>query len=254
MEETNKYKYNCVICKKTYMKKSSLDKHKILCDFKIKSQREHKIEEEELDDIPNHLQLVKIVQELTIKCNRLEEKIEQMQNWVDRKKKKINIIEWLNNNIQGIINYNEWINTNISADASDFEYLMENNLLQTITRVLQNNLQEEKNPIICFSEKHHPIFYIVIGENTWRKAEHEDLVLLFKKIQNKILRELTKWKKENESKFDDNIRLNEKFQKAVIKLMSMSFQPDPNFNKMRNILCDFVKKDLKNIIEYDIEL
>ena len=33
-------KYCCLACNKQYTRKSSLDKHKILCDFKIKTKRE----------------------------------------------------------------------------------------------------------------------------------------------------------------------------------------------------------------------
>ena len=68
-------KYCCQVCKKTYTRKTSLDKHKILCDFKTKTKLEHQVEEEELGDVPTHEQLVKIVQELTFKYVKLEEKM-----------------------------------------------------------------------------------------------------------------------------------------------------------------------------------
>ena len=72
-------KYCCSVCKKNYTRKSSLDKHKILCDFKAKSKQEHQVDEEELGDTPTHEQLVKIVQELTFKYVKLEEKMEHLQ-------------------------------------------------------------------------------------------------------------------------------------------------------------------------------
>jgi uncharacterized protein YeeX (DUF496 family) len=234
MNEIISNKYICEVCKKQYIKKSSLDKHKILCEFKLKTQREKKIEEEEGDDIPSYSQLVKIVQELTLKCNTLEIKIEAMQKWVERKKKKINIIDWLNNNINTSVSYVEWINNIINIIPEHFEYLMENNLYQTIEYIIEYNLSLIKDdnfiyPIKCFSEK-QTIFYIAEknedGSSLWKKAEHEDIVLLFKKIYNKMLSELTKWKKENEKKFDENTKLCEIFNKAVIKLMSISFHHD----------------------------
>ena len=52
--------YRCESCKKTYTKKSSLDKHKLLCDYKSKSKLELKVAEEELGDIPSYDQLVKL--------------------------------------------------------------------------------------------------------------------------------------------------------------------------------------------------
>jgi DNA-directed RNA polymerase subunit RPC12/RpoP len=255
MEETNKYK--CINCKKKYTKATSLEKHQILCDYKLKTEREKKIETEENEDIPDYIQLVKLVQELTIKCNKLESKVEQMQKWVDRKKKKINVIEWLNNNINAFVSYAEWVNTNIEIIPEHFEYLMEYNLYQTLEHIIQYNFSEEYiYPIRCFSEK-SIIFYVAEkkedGSTIWKKAQHEDIVLLFRKIYNKMLYELTKWKKENECKFDDSPKLCEKFQKAVIKLMNISFHQDSVFSRMRNVLFNYIKTDLKSVIEYDLE-
>jgi hypothetical protein len=85
--------YCCNLCKKSYTRKSSLDKHKLLCDYKTKSKLEHKVEDEELGDTPTYEQLVKIVQELAFKYVKLEEKIEQMQVWVSQKKQKIKVID-----------------------------------------------------------------------------------------------------------------------------------------------------------------
>ena len=81
--------YCCDLCKKSYTRKSSLDKHKLLCNYKSKSKIEHKVEEEELGDTPTYEQLVKIVQELTFKYVKMEEKLEHLQKWVNQKKQKI---------------------------------------------------------------------------------------------------------------------------------------------------------------------
>jgi hypothetical protein len=253
-------KYECKICKKQYTRKNSLDNHYILCEYKLKTNREKKIDSEELNDIPSYLELVKIVQELTKKCNKLEIKVEEMQKWVTNKKKKINIIEWLNKNVNTSDSYIDWINMNIQVLPEHFDYLMEHNLYQTIEYVLQYNFNKEYEnyiyPIKCFSEK-QAIFYISekdeCGNSLWKKAIHEDIIYLYKKIYNKMLNELTIWKKENEHKFDTNIKLCEIFNKAVIKLMSISFHQDSMFSRMRNVLFNIIKTDLQSIVEYDFE-
>jgi hypothetical protein len=76
-QKMNSTRHYCILCNKEYTRKSSLEKHKILCEYKTKSKREHKIEEEELGDVPTHFQLVKIVQELTLKYVKMEEKLEE---------------------------------------------------------------------------------------------------------------------------------------------------------------------------------
>jgi uncharacterized protein YeeX (DUF496 family) len=253
-------KYCCLLCKKNYSRKISLDKHKILCDFKSKSKLELQVEEEEFGDTPSHEQLVKIVQELTFKYIKLEEKMETLQKWVNQKKQKIKVIDWLNEHIEPTIGFKEWITT-IQVMPEDALSLFENNIFQTFQLVIENNLKENNDfiyPIKCFSQKTN-IFYIyeTVDENkcVWIQATTEQILLLLKKIQGKIITELTKWKLANKAQIDSNDKLSDQFNKAVIKLMSVNFTThDVGASRIRNALYTFLKTDLKNLIEYEFEL
>jgi hypothetical protein len=253
-------KYCCLLCKKSYSRKISLDKHKILCDFKSKSKLELQVEEEEFGDTPSHEQLVKIVQELTFKYIKLEEKMETLQKWVNQKKQKIKVIDWLNEHIEPTIGFKEWITT-VQVMPEDALSLFENNIFQTFQLVIENNLKENNDfiyPIKCFSQKTN-IFYIceTVDENkcVWIQATTEQILLLLKKIQGKIITELTKWKLSNKAQIDSNDKLSDQFNKAVIKLMSVNFTThDVGASRIRNALYTFLKTDLKNLIEYEFEL
>ena len=253
-------KYCCQVCKKTYTRKTSLDKHKILCDFKTKTKLEHQVEEEELGDVPTHEQLVKIVQELTFKYVKLEEKMEHLQKWVNQKKQKIKVIDWLNEHIDATIGFKEWITT-VQVLPEDALSLFDNNIFQTFQLIIENNLKETNEfiyPIKCFSQKTN-IFYVcektVDNKCIWEQSTTDSVLLLFKKIQCKIIAELTKWKVTNKAQIDGNDKLSDQFNKAVIKLMSVNFTThDVNASRIRNGLYTFLKTDLKNLIEYEFEL
>ena len=253
-------KYCCQVCKKTYTRKTSLDKHKILCDFKTKTKLEHQVEEEELGDVPTHEQLVKIVQELTFKYVKLEEKMEHLQKWVNQKKQKIKVIDWLNEHIDATIGFKEWITT-VQVLPEDALSLFDNNIFQTFQLIIENNLKETNEfiyPIKCFSQKTN-IFYVCekTADNKciWEQSTTDSVLLLFKKIQSKIIAELTKWKLTNKAQIDGNDKLSDQFNKAVIKLMSVNFTThDVNASRIRNGLYTFLKTDLKNLIEYEFEL
>lgn len=256
----NKNKFSCVICNKHYIKKSSLDKHKILCDFKLKSQRERQIELEESADTLTHQQLVKIVQELSLKLVKMEENMEEMKKWVDKKKQKLklNIITWLNENINPTIGFLEWIHTQISVKNEHFIELMENTIFHTLQHIFEHNLCDKSDfiyPICCFSQK-VGVFYIceklVDGTAQWQQLVLQDFVLILKKIQQKMIQELTKWKEQNQHKFDDDNRLSVVFNKSVIKLMDISFNQDNNMSRVKNGLYEYWKKDLKSL-EFDFE-
>lgn len=255
----NNNKYCCNACNKHYTRKLSLDKHKILCDFKHKTKREHQIEFEELGDIPNHIQLVKIVQELTFKLIKMDEKMEEMQKWVEKKKKKLNVIVWLNSNIVPTIGFLEWVNTMFVVEPEHFEYLMESNLFQTIQQVFEYNLSKKDDficPVRCFVEK-KGIFYICEnnhdGTVEWKQLELSEMILILKIFQNRMIKEITKWKLTNQYNFDDNTKMSNSFNRAIIKLMNLTFTQDANLTRIKNGLYNYLKTNLKYIIESEFE-
>jgi hypothetical protein len=265
----------CNVCSKYYSRKSSLEKHKILCAFKQKTKYEIKVETEESADIPNHLQLAKIVQELTLKLIKMEEKMEIMQKYVDKKKKQINVLTWLNSNtgLKPMQIFKEWVKNSICVGQNDIENLMVNSLHYTFQRIFEsqiliNNDEIEDNysysyiyPVKSFQQKQNMI-YIYDQEETqqqqnpgsklWRQMNQEDFVLLLKIIQQNLIGELSKWKIANKGKFDESDKISDLFNRAVIKLMNVSFTPDSTFSKIRNSLYNHVKIDLKPLIEVEI--
>ena len=252
--------YCCEMCKKSYTRKSSLDKHKLLCDYKAKSKLDHKVEDEELGDTPTHEQLVKIVHELAFKYVKLEEKVEQMQAWVSQKKQKIKVIDWLNEHVNATIGFKEWTTT-ITVTPQIALSLIDYNAFQIFQHVLEYNLSkgtEFIHPIKCFSQKQN-VFYVCEktpdGKNVWTQMETDELLLVLKKVQNKLLSELSKWKLENNSKITEDDKLSEQFNKAIIKLMNITILAhDVNVGRIRNNLYNCLKMDLKNLIEYEFHL
>lgn len=254
-------KYCCSLCKKSYTRKSSLDKHKILCDFKSKTKQEHQVDEEELGDTPTHEQLVKIVQELTFKYIKMEEKLEHLQKWVNQKKQKIKVIDWLNEHVTSTIGFKEWI-TLVQVLPDHAISLFENNIFQTFQLIIEHNLKETNSefvyPIKCFSQKTN-IFYVCEktpdNKCVWEQVPTEVILVFFKKIQSKLIGELTKWKMTNKAQIDGNDKLSDQFNKAVIKLMNVNLTThDVGASRLRNSLYTFLKTDLKNLIEYEFEL
>jgi hypothetical protein len=235
-------KYKCIICKKEYTKKTSIDKHRLLCDFKSKSKAELIIEEEDSRDKPTVDQLIKIVQAMSIKQEKMAEKIEEMQQYIARKKQKLDVITHLNQNVNASIGFLEWVTSTIQVSAAHFVHLMENTVFQTFQLILEQNLTNIDAkfvyPIKCFKDKAN-IFYICEkgeeNESIWRPAETTEMTQLLKKIQIQLLAELSKWKQANKQNIADNDRLSDQFNKAVIKLMNISFAADGivNVNKIK---------------------
>lgn len=246
-------KYKCLICKKEYTRKASIDKHRILCDFKSKTKTELIVEEEEIGDKPTYDQLVKIVQELALKQAKTELQLHEMQQYIARKKKKLDIITHLNTTINASIGFLEWITMTISVSTNDFEHLFDNTVFQTYQHILEQNLTNIDPhfiyPIKCFKDKANVFYICEKGENErenesiWREAEATEITQLLKKIHYLLLSALTKWKQENKEKIMDNDKLSDQFNKAVIKLMNICFTADgaSNINRIKNTLYNYLR-------------
>ena len=68
-----------------------------------------------------------------------------------------------------------------------------------------------------------------------------------------MIREVSKWKTENQYKFDENDKISELFNKTVIKLMNISFTQDATLSRIKNSLFNYLKMDLNKIVDYEFE-
>jgi hypothetical protein len=251
----------CDICNKQYTRKSSLDNHKILCDFKIKTKREHQIDDEELDDTPTHYQLVKIVQKLTLDMIKMEEKMEQMQKWVNKTKKKINVLEWLNNNsnLKLEIIFDD-LADNITIIDSDIELLFNSDFYDVLNEIFIRNIynkDENEIPLFSFIQKTNTIYVYTRDKTTseldWIELSKEKLIYFLNKVHFKIVKSLSEWNKKNIDKINSSDKMAEIFTKAKIKLMGIDFKHEQTFSKVKQSIYNKTKKDIKALIEYDFE-
>lgn len=247
--------YSCALCKKDYTRKSSLDKHIVLCEFKSKSKLDLQVAVEEAPDKPTYDQLVQIVQELSIKYVRMEEKMGEMQHYIDRKKKKVDVIGWLNTHVKPTTGFLEWVNSIVTVEPSHFLYLLrpETTIFETIHEVFAYNLEKRDFicPLTCFAQK-NGVFYICEPEQengfVWVELELKDFVLLLKQVQRKLIGELSEWRKTNQKLFYENDKIADQFNKAVIKLMNITFVQDANMSRIKNGLYHYLRKDLDCLV------
>jgi len=254
--------HSCHCCGKTYTRKSSHSKHVILCEVLYKSKREKKCEEEESTDIPSTKQLYNIIQELAIKYQNMEKKMNDMQKWVETKKRKLNVIEWLNVNIlidstSGITIQN-WIQT-IQVTEEHIEVLIEGNMFQTLSAILKDQLKKDKKlsksiPLYCLTQKPN-LFYCYNDETVkWSHFSAEEFIIMLKRLHGKIVKALCEWHDKNIFRINGNDKMEILYNQTMIKLMSANFTHDAQIvSKIRIALYQELKTDMKNVIEYEFE-
>lgn len=268
--ENDSKKHSCKYCGKQYTRKTAHSRHVILCEIfhknKEQSQHEIKCEEEENSSIPSTKQLYKIIQELAIKYQTMEQKLNDMQKWVETKKKKINVINWLNENKEPTININIWINS-IQVTEEHIEILIEHNITKMLSEILRKKVSIAKSnetsnaseseyvsPLFCLTQKENAFYSYNSEEEKWAKFTTDDFIVMLKRIHKKILIALCEWHDKNIERINSSDKMQILYNKTMIKLMAANFTQDSQLlSKTRTDLYNNLKIDLKHIIECEFE-
>jgi hypothetical protein len=242
----------CKYCGKSYKKRENLDKHIVICDLLDKSKK--KITEEDEDFvIPNAKHMFQMLLELGKKYNNLEEKMLEMTKWISKKKKKINVIEWLNANLEQKIVFDNLV-FNIVVSTEHAIAILDNSFYDVLHNIFSDTLfVMENKPIFAFAQKAN-LFYIYQNEG-WIIASREKLMWFFNKIHMKLIDVFYSYRKvklaelsgTNKDKFETSC------DKAIVKLMTIDFRVENIFSKTKNVLFNGLKTDMKALVEYEFE-
>lgn len=242
----------CVNCGKSYKKRENLTKHLIMCDFlKMKPLDE---EDEEII-IPSSRIMYKLLIELGQKYNKLEEQMNEMTKWVSKKKKKINVMDWLNSNIVPKMTFDSFMEKRLIFKDADMEFVMSSTFYDVMHQAFSCSLFEmEDLPIFAFAQKVNTL-YVFQGENIgWMELSKEKMIKWFNKMHIQFVGAFYSWIKAKRAEMGTHSdKFETAFDKANIKLMSVDFRVENMFSKMRGILFNGLKKDMKALIEYEFE-
>jgi hypothetical protein len=248
----------CVHCGKSYKTRTNLEKHLLLCELLHKRKTTRLVLEEEEDmPIPSQKRMYQLLLELGQKYIKLEEKVEEINKYVVKKKKKINIVEWLNENIKPNILFDS-LPEQIHITYDNVEFLFNNSFYDTLNEIFVNtiyNINEIENPIFAFIQKNNT-FYIydkVEGYNVWSELTNEKLIKFLNKIQMKISKSFYEWKKLHLQEIKDNDKVSTLYDKAMIKLMSAEFKQESVLSKIKSNMFSRMKTDIKALVEYEFD-
>jgi hypothetical protein len=244
----------CAYCGKGYKKRTNYDNHYVLCELLHRSSKKGSIIDDK-EEIPSQRKLYQMLLELGKKVNGLDEKVDEINKWVVKKKKKINIIEWLNTNITPSYNFSN-ITDKMTVCEEDINNLFDNSFVdvlnQIFSRTIYNN-PENNLPIVTFSQKANLFYIYENADIKWVEITKENFIKFLNKIYMKISRSFSEWKKTNKDKIENDDKLQNLCDKTSIKLYSVDFRNDTTFGKIRNCMFSRMKTDIQAIVEYEFE-
>jgi hypothetical protein len=229
--ETCPFLYFCDICDEKFNSRSTLWRHKKICQTQISYNKEinYEIDMKKIiiDMMKKNTELLEEVKELA-----KEPKIINNNNTTNNT--QFNIMNYLNNDCKDAMNLSDFINE-LPFSLNDLEIMGTKGYQQSMedTFIKQLTIMDKtKRPIHC-SDKKRKSFYIK-DDNIWEKDEdNSKIVNGLKKISQKHIEILTSWTNYNKN-WSFNERKQDFFNKSVQEVAK--YNDSKQINKLINKL------------------
>ena len=234
----------CNHCGKIYTKKSSMEKHLLLCNIIHQTKREKKIQEQESNDTPTTKQLLEIINTLVKKCDKLEAEVKDIQRHLSNKNKKINVLNILKEKPIPSFYFNKLIDS-FDINQTYIEFLIKNTLCKTIEEIFKDVFDNSIiYPIACFSHRKNMFYIYEEDTQSWREMQENEFLSFMNSLQRKIMIEFNEWKKINIEKIKNSDEFSEIYNQNIVKLMVSFKENDVLLKKIKANLFNLIKQDM----------
>ena len=231
-------------CGKEYKRLKNFQEHRALCEMLRVSDNENI---EHLDDIPSQTEIWFAMKELIKKNKKLENEVKELKSWVKKQKKKLSLIDWLNDKCK-CSNSETDIITESELNQEDLLMVFEHDLIKGIVFILDRLMNEyTERPIKAFDQKLNTLF--IYHKNGWKILDDDELKKIILTIRRKLIGELNTYIERNQRMVDDLDNNDDEWYKNISKVMG--YDDDVLVKKVKFKLYDKIKYNLKNIIEYE---
>ena len=242
--------YKCISCNREYQRKLFYDKHILLCHLMMtKSVATMEKENEEQADTPTVRVLYEIILEMNAKMVKMEARLDEYAKWVETRKRKINIVEWLNDKYKSYPStYMNWFNS-IKLSRLHLEMMFEMDYVPGVVAILQTLLPGENSdtlPLKCFEQKDNIIF--IFHEDKWQIMSVEMFDTLIMSISKKLIGEFIVW----QSEYADQMESDDfaaTYAKNLKRVMGGNTSIELLGLRVKKELFKYLKVNLKNVME-----
>ena len=231
----------CPHCNKKFKINKSLVKHIMLCQLNNKDKNELTVE-------PTQKEMWSILQKLYADNEKLKKKVESLEKIVNKDVKKMNMIDWLNQNDKGI-NIEGWLKMNIVVTLEDLNIIFMSDYTRGLSNILENNINDDKNnPFRAFSHKTKELY--VYEKNKWKKCKKRDIMKIFDRISLNILKKSKEYDKtlsKQEKYGSDNMR----YLKNCDKIMIVDTKKKEKYYKhIESSIIGLINKNLNDMAKF----
>jgi hypothetical protein len=196
---SRKFIYKCSLCNQKWKTKYIFDRHVLMCKLTLNSLKETENEIEELQGMPSLIDLYKIVQEMAIKQEKMQTTIDELSKYVQGKKKKINILDWLKKTYPDTETVNNW-SENITVTDECLQTIFDNDIIQGVLNILIEN----KPPIYCFNT--HANQFYAYEDSCWKILSNDGFDNILQIIIKLIYKKFSDWYENQKSIVDNKVQ------------------------------------------------
>ena len=193
--------FTCSYCKKQFIRKIYFDNHYSICQIKQLAHDTSESTKQTIDDLPTKRDMWLMIQQLSKRYITLEKKYIEIEKYVQKEKKKLNILDYLNkpSTLKPIISFTKWLER-FEITSTDLQFMFKNGYVSGISNCIIRNYKTDELLPLCAFENKKNILYIFNQDNIWVPLNRE----IFKTHINKIHKSLSElfviWQKKNEDK------------------------------------------------------
>jgi len=210
----------CGIC---FNSRTTLWRHKKICNFENKINEDNNNEEKCLTDKELIIMLVKQNTELMdmLKNNSSSQANNNTNSLNNNNNKTFNLQFFLNETCKDAMNIMDFVDS-IKLQLSDLERMGEVGYTQGITKIITTNLKAldvTQRPVHCMDKKRETMY--IKDEDKWEKEDDNKTKLrkVIKFIADKNIRLLPKFREKNPEYKNSSSRISDKYDKMVLEVM-----------------------------------
>jgi len=235
---------NCPHCGKKFKTKPALNKHIILCQLD-KNEVKNSV-------VPTQKEMWVIIQKLYKENQTQKRKIENLEKIVNKDVKKLNMVDWLNQNDKGI-DIDSWLKTNIIVTMEDLNTIFMTDYTRGLSNILSNNIINcENTPFRAFSHKIKQLY--IYQKNKWKKSTKSDIMKIFDRISLNILKKSKDYDKSlsKQEKFGPD---NMQYLKNCDKIMVVDTKKkERHYRYIESSIIGLIKTNLNDMAKFKFYL
>ena len=235
---------NCPHCGKKFKTNPALHKHIILCQLD-KNEVKNSV-------VPTQKEMWVIIQKLYKENEVQKKKIEKLEQIINKDVKKLNMVDWLNQNDKGI-DIDSWLKTNIIVTMEDLNTIFMTDYTRGLSNILSNNIiNSENTPFRAFSHKIKQLY--IYQKNKWKKSTKSDIMKIFDRISLNILKQSKEYDKSlsNNEKFGPD---NMQYLKNCDKIMVVDTKKkEKHYRYIESSIIGLIKTNLNDMAKFKFYL